>query len=1474
MWTIYDINGAVKAEAHELEYEGNFGGTRQVSLTISSPTPIEWAVTDYLVYRGETFTLRHLPARKKQARVLTSGEAFVYENMVFYSPIDELASVEFLDVVLEDNNLHYTALPTFDFYCETVQDLADRLQANLDRVYTGDSKWTVEVYGTPEFTPQSLSFSKQKCSQVLEMLANDHGVTYTSEGRTITINPLPITVAHPFKYGKGEGLSSIEMSGADDNELITRLRVYGSTRNLPHRYYNKLYRQVNTGEIKYFENPPENASLWALHISETMYLPNLMLPMFRATGADAYIEDAEKIAKYGLREGSVFFDGSGEEEEIYPTIEDMTAEILTEAGVATTATGNLDEVWSVENPTDNGVLPENGTLDAKDSYFSVWIKDVGFDINDYLTTETAQISMKSGFCAGRDFEIVECEKKVLLNATYYVLTCKRVVDNDIWFAFPNTTYPIQQGDKFVLLNIKMPETYVIVASQRLLEKGTGYYELNSQPNYVYNPEIDSVNALRKPGVAELLKEGKLMILVDDDLGITKSVRITSLKITEGEELAPQYEVTLSDKLSVSLADRVTQSVSDNIKTNTSIASSVRNLVEAFGKDKFLSKTSKDTAQQTIKFSMGLTVGDYVANVQGASIDKKGSAEVEDLKGRTSVVSPHVSTPDFVNNGLLGTGGGFYQLNGLTYAEFDYLTARRGMTVFELLIQEYRSIGGALIVSQANGEVENVALWTNEESGLSGYNLTIKDFANNPQFVVGDLVRCAKWDADNNAYIGYWVEVKAVYKDAGKISIWEPDLDGAVPQVGDKLVQMGNTTDTTRQGCIEVSTVNSLPRITIYDGITSPVITTDNIKSLQGALTGFVDPYTNEVLSGYGIWSDNAYLHGELVLSTGKSVTDTITESVNGISIGGRNLLVGTNQGTANWLLGSSIGTASYTISGSVAYQNYKGVSFVRNSFDTTPTYEVLFFPLRSELMEKDKTYHLSFDMLVTSDAVKFSVSFSTMQNGNPLCTPTIITHNGAGEYIHYDLEITATASGNDGITRYVYISTHKDFLGVWEMISIVNLKLEEGTKATAWTPAPEDADASISALSDKQAEFSVTLDGLTSTVTANKAEIDGTVTSLQSQITQNANAIALKVSQSDYDALEFSSPNLLLGSSARINANTFLLGSYNLGSDRPTEGELVTLSFSGYLGTGHGMFRIFNSGGTAPITSITFADKYNTSTKRFEKTFNWVVGTSANEYINIFQCDINGNRIDTGDYENPDRAASSIYDIKLERSSKPSAYNPSVEDGLLATGIDIVNKQVTVTADNFFVKNNAGQTTAAVDAFGNFKSSSLTALSADGSTNAMSVNLNNDKALKFYYSNGNVQMEIGWNGDSLIRYYDDTGDMLWKIGNEQGFIAPSDSDKLPDEIKMWKIADSTSDWASVLNSAADNVDHTANADTLYQGKATGMVATNASFATDTFINGYYTRQIGLVEVDGGYYWRYVTLYENGVAIDSKDVLFK
>ena len=275
-WNIYhkdgskltDVNGE-QIIVHGLEYSDSWMGECYVTINFKNNAPIDFRIGDYLVYRGERFELNYEPGKDKQARKDTYGEGFVYDSVKFNAMQDELSRAEFLDVVLHDNELHYTALPKFSFYVETLDDLLDRIQANLNE-QIGEGKWKIfsrsmerstqrgvtkeewnAVYGQGTanniIDSKSITIDSKKCWDALALVNSEWDVNFIVRGRNIYVGTAGVLASHIFKYGLGEGLYEIEQNADSDQEIITRLRAYGSEKNLPSHYYADL-------GIKYFAN--------------------------------------------------------------------------------------------------------------------------------------------------------------------------------------------------------------------------------------------------------------------------------------------------------------------------------------------------------------------------------------------------------------------------------------------------------------------------------------------------------------------------------------------------------------------------------------------------------------------------------------------------------------------------------------------------------------------------------------------------------------------------------------------------------------------------------------------------------------------------------------------------------------------------------------------------------------------------------------------------------------------------------------------------------------------------------------------------------------------------------------------------------------------------------------------------------------------------------------------------------------------
>lgn len=268
-WNIYhkdgskltDVNGE-QITVHGLEYSDSWMGECFVTINFKHEVPINFQIGDYIVYRGERFELNYEPGKDKQARPDTYGEGFVYDSVKFNALQDELARAEFLDVVLNDNELHYTSLPKFPFYVQTLDDLLDRIQACLNeqigaglwKIYSRnkdrsvqrgalESEW-LSVYGekTEDNVIESMSITvdSQTCWQALALVNEKWDINFIVRGRNIYVGTTGIQANHIFKYGLGNGLYEIVQNADSDQSVVTRLRAYGSEKNLPSHYYADL----------------------------------------------------------------------------------------------------------------------------------------------------------------------------------------------------------------------------------------------------------------------------------------------------------------------------------------------------------------------------------------------------------------------------------------------------------------------------------------------------------------------------------------------------------------------------------------------------------------------------------------------------------------------------------------------------------------------------------------------------------------------------------------------------------------------------------------------------------------------------------------------------------------------------------------------------------------------------------------------------------------------------------------------------------------------------------------------------------------------------------------------------------------------------------------------------------------------------------------------------------------------------------
>lgn len=199
----------------------------------------------------------------------------------------------------------------------------------------------------------------------------------------------------------------------------------------------------------------------------------------------------------------------------------------------------------------------------------------------------------------------------------------------------------------------------------------------------------------------------------------------------------------------------------------------------------------------------------------------------------------------------------------------------------------------------------------------------------------------------------------------------------------------------------------------------------------------------------------------------------ITESVNNLQVGGRNLLKGTHKTEV---------TYTYPTSSWVDKGNW--VTTVPLDADY---YTLSFWAKSTKAGDRIRVHFYN-----PSDNVLYQASQGqTHMNGDGLCNfilSTTLTHY----WVTYKLQ-TKGKTRNISIPRLFSGWGSGTLTFKWE-------KVEEGTKATAWSPAPEDVDSSINAVDNKVTTVSNQYTTLNQTVNS----ISATVNSHTSQIATKA----------------------------------------------------------------------------------------------------------------------------------------------------------------------------------------------------------------------------------------------------------------------------------------------------------------------------------------------------------------------------------
>lgn len=800
-----------------LEYSGTWMGECFITLDFKSPVPIMFSIGDYTVYRGEKFVINYDPATIKKARTGSIGEAYTYSSVKFNSLSYELSDIRMLDFVIDGNNLHWNGLPRFSVFCPSIEEFADRLQANTDRwchengigptekwffitptrnlsvaraasgeVSSSDkataSDTATSIYVTAfdqgtdvddAMVNQNVSIDNMTVWDAMKYIKETFGLNFIVRGRAVIIGAAGIPVDGIFQYGKDNGLYEIERVADSEQQIVTKLFAYGTDKNLPTRYYADL----SGGDL------PNNLAVNALMLPgfpKKSLFEWVVTSRANGGGGGTLIDNTGKASWNGY---TAIFSQNKEQ----PFIQSINSVDRVVSGKTVPGLGireatkyfdgsdgteevypsitafNTNTVYSAQVIEDAGVFPAGQEV----ADFTITLSSFGandFVLSDYITAESA-ISMLDGSCGGRDFQIVSATQDE--ETLRWTLTCHRVHDEslDLWFPYSDGVahggsasaselYQIHSGDHFVFVGIEMPEEYVEAASERLLEGALQFLAKNDATRYTYIPKVDEIYMARQSAEAE---QG-------EEIPIHDKIKEGSLLVFEDDDLNIDDAVFI-DTLRIKEYGNQQIPTYEVTLRNEKQVGTIQRIQEQIGKI-----TSGET-------SIGGGTGGSVNIPLVKSLIQTYGTDLFLRKDKESTAAEIIR---FLKGIKFGSSNQWY-INGngeavLNSLNVENLTAKIAH-FFQLEIDEIKSVGGMIVISPANATVYRVVTRTTSGIGTlpSGwyartsrlyFRATDGDKKIFQSFMVGDQILCQTFNAAtgtsynvSNKY--YWSVVTAV-----------------------------------------------------------------------------------------------------------------------------------------------------------------------------------------------------------------------------------------------------------------------------------------------------------------------------------------------------------------------------------------------------------------------------------------------------------------------------------------------------------------------------------------------------------------------------------------------------------------------------------------------------------------------------------------------------------------------------------------
>jgi len=556
------------------------------------------------------------------------------ENIPYYYPNEDAKGV--VDILYNDESNNASIVDRQKFKKVKLNDTFKYLDIRAKDVYLNDNNYEyqgnlVQIEDNRYYLGEiSLSFAIEKYIDTYFDISyingneNDEVVIMLYKGNDLIINDMPFGTYtrkyNPSNYRIVINLNFVSETGdIDIDRILSRfnIQVYQKEQAIKGWFLNETKNvDLNDYGIEVTSDTPANDDTISFEqVSYIIPQPNLMPPIYRNTQGDDRFYNATNET-YPLDDDSYysfenpFSVGNPKEhkenfDNIKPSIKGME-----------NANGLRIDMFSefAYDTNDNDEFDEEGNY--LHPYFFAKLRkfdgDFGFNLFDHAIESGAMtISMTSGSCGSCNFEIgvdENTQKNIVQvddngnlkrdsNGNVIRSGAPQARQNDtqnyeVWIALkkdidtfgvvmPNATYNYKPsvGDTFVIINIDLPQSYILNAENDLKDALIKYMYENNSEKFNFAITFSRIYFEENPSSLATLNENSEITIEYNDKSYELFISDYTYTMSDDKPL-PEIRVSLFDSLEI--RKNVIQSLQTNIATLKSTKANKATSLAAYG----------------------------------------------------------------------------------------------------------------------------------------------------------------------------------------------------------------------------------------------------------------------------------------------------------------------------------------------------------------------------------------------------------------------------------------------------------------------------------------------------------------------------------------------------------------------------------------------------------------------------------------------------------------------------------------------------------------------------------------------------------------------------------------------------------------------------------------------------------------------------------------------------------------------------